>query len=116
MMVVPAGTPVPVTTDGTQIFPVTALIVSVVVPVDVPVPVAGGGAAKTSGSLISTALRGRPASRCQPSGSPSQTATGTVETEMSAFGRYRADQASASQEWCSGTEMQAAAPCCTGYW
>jgi hypothetical protein len=40
-MVVPAGTPVPVTTAPTRITPVTALTVKAVVPVDVPVPVAG---------------------------------------------------------------------------
>ena len=40
-MVVPVGTPVPVTTAPTRMTPVTALTAKDVVPVDVPVPVAG---------------------------------------------------------------------------
>lgn len=52
--VVLAGTPVPPSVEPRTILPVTAVTTRLVVPVDVPVPVAGAGAANGSTVWVDT--------------------------------------------------------------
>jgi hypothetical protein len=78
---------------------VTALTVRLSVPVEVPVPVAGGGAANGSReSPITMALRDRPVDQYRSRDFPSQMAMVNAEKAMFRFACCRADQNDAIRE------------------